>query len=280
MASAVVETIEDASRYISGTVTCTAPIPFGHKDPWLYFPDTKQFDLTRGSESRLLVTAEEDVYNHRGFMFNPEKAALVIVDMQNYFIHPTYRHHRSGLAAVQPILKVIEKCRREGIQVLWLNWIVNDDTLQNLPPAIQRTFSQTLGWHVALGSELPDGQGRCLFQGTWNAELYEPLKAVAHDSDGFFNKSRISGLWSTSEPIQHYLRESGIKTLFFAGVNTDQCVLGTLTDAYSSGFDCVLLKDCTGTMTGKQAQDVCEYNISANLGFVTDSKTFMKAESI
>ncbi|EFQ94149.1 hypothetical protein PTT_08269 [Pyrenophora teres f. teres 0-1] len=122
-----------------------------------------------------------------------------------------------------------------------------------MAPAIQRGFSKSLGWHVGLGAELPDKQGRCLFKRTWNAALYKPFRAVAQPGDLFFDKTRMSGLWSEKEPLHEYIRASGKQTLLFAGVNTDQCVFGTVSDAYSYGWDCILLDDCTGTMTGRGA---------------------------
>ena len=89
----------------------------------------------------------------------------------------------------------------------------------------------------------------------------------------------MSGLWSPELPMHKWLRESGKKTLLFAGVNTDQCLLGTLTDAYSWGWDCILIGDCAGTMTGMGAKEVCDFNIATNMGFVTDSEVFCAAES-
>lgn len=46
----------------------------------------------------------------------PSLSALVVVDMQNYFLHPSCRDHPTGLAAVEPTLKVIQKCREIGMQ--------------------------------------------------------------------------------------------------------------------------------------------------------------------
>jgi nicotinamidase-related amidase len=263
-----------------GTIVCAADIPFGGDDPWLYQPITKKFDLSRGSKRKLIVECDEELRGHSGFIIDPAKAALVVVDMQNYFVHPTYRHHAAGIAAVKPILKVIERCRKEGIQVIWLNWGIDEQTLRRMPPAVQRGFSKSLGWHVGLGAELPAGQGRCLFRGTWNAELFPPLKAVVEPNDLFFDKHQMSGMWSPNEPLHQYLSASGTKSLIFAGVNTDQCVYGTLSDAYAWGWDCVLLGDCTGTMTGRGAQELCDYNIATNMGFVTDSKAFCNAQAI
>lgn len=269
-------TEEDYNDVTVGTIKCTAPVPFGGEEQWLYLPQTKKFDLSRGSHQKMVFDCDMDE-RHTGFMIDPGTSVLIVVDMQNYFIHPMYRDHAAGIAAVQPSLDVIERCRKEGIQIAWLNWGITEHNLKTMPPAIQRGFSKSLGWHVGLGAELPDGQGRCLFKQTWNAELYEPFKAVTQPGDLFFDKSQMSGLWSTKEPLYKYLKASGKQTLLFAGVNTDQCVFGTVSDAYAHGWDCVLLNDCTGTMTGRGAQELSEYQVSTNMGFVTNSRTFCNA---
>jgi nicotinamidase-related amidase len=65
-------------------------------------------------------------------------------------------------------------------------------------------------------------------------------------------------------------------TLFFAGVNTDQCVSGTLHDAWSKGFDCILLRDGCGTTSPSFALECIEYNCAGGEGFVLDTETFAK----
>lgn len=256
-----------------GTIKCTAPIAFGGDEQWLYLPGTKKFDLTRGSPHKMVIDCNADE-RHTGFMIDPGTSVLIVVDMQNYFINPIYRDHAAGIAAIEPTLKVIERCRQEGIQIAWLNWGITEESLKRMAPAIQRGFSKTLGWHVGLGAELPDNQGRCLFKRTWNADLYDPLKAVAQPGDLFFDKTRMSGLWSTEEPLHEYLRAVGKQTLIFTGVNSDQCLFSTISDGYSYGWDCVMLSDCTGTMTGRGAQELTEYQVSTNMGFVTTSSAF------
>jgi nicotinamidase-related amidase len=144
------------------------------------------------------------------------------------FIHPKCCAHSGGIAAVEPTLKVIERCRREEIKVAWLNWVITEKDLKVMPPAVQRAFNRDLiahkgyGWHVGLGVPLPDDQGRCLWKGSWNARTYDPLLAVVDPDDAHFIKNRPSGMWQPEEPMHKYLRESGKKTILFAGVNTDQ----------------------------------------------------------
>ena len=215
-------------------------------------------------------------------MIDPTKTVFVIIDLQNYFIHPDCRDHAGGIATIQPTLRVIERCRREGIQIAWLNWGIDGNDLRTMPPAVQRGFNRDLvasqghGWHVGLGGELPGNQGRCLWKGSWNAQLYDPLLAASQIDDLFFDKNRPSGMWSPNEPLHRYLRESEKKTILFAGVNTDQCVLGTLTDAYSWGFDCLLVSDATATDSGADVQWTLG-QIARNHGFVTDSAAFLSA---
>lgn len=243
-------------------------VAFGGDDQWFYHVASKRFDLSRGSQRKIIIDADDGIRNHRGVMIDPNKTLLVIIDMQNYFVHPRCRDHTGGIGTVKPTLQVIERCRQLGIQVCWLNWGIDEYDLKVMPAAVTRGFDRAMikdkghGWHIGLGAEMPDGMGRCLFKGTWNADIYDPFKEVMTPDDVRFDKARMSGLWSPELPFHRWLSKSGKKTLLFAGVNTDQCLLGTLTDAYNWGWDCILLNDCAATMTGLNAQAVCDYNIA------------------
>ncbi|KAF1346889.1 isochorismatase hydrolase [Delphinella strobiligena] len=261
-------------------------VAFGGDDQWYYHIPSRRFDLSRGATRKLILDADDGIRNHRGCAIDPAKTVLVVIDMQNYFVHPMYHDHSGGIATIDPLLKVIERCRQEGIQVLWCNWGIDDHDLKVMPAAVTRGFNRNMikdkghGWHVGLGAPIPDNKGgkeRCLFMGTWNADIYEPLKTVMTPDDVRFDKARMSGMWSPELPMHKWLTQSGKKTLLFAGVNTDQCLLGTLTDAYNWGWDCILLSDCAATMTGLNAQQVCDHNIATNMGFVADSKDFIYA---
>ncbi|KAK3078559.1 hypothetical protein LTS18_007198 [Coniosporium uncinatum] len=259
------------------------PLAIGGDDQWLYLPDTRQFDLSRGSTRKLAIPADDGSHNHSGVVVDPDKTVLVIVDMQNYFIHPHFFHHPTGLAAIEPILSVIQRCREEGIQICWLNWVVDDYDMKVMPPSVQRCFSKNRiqerghGWSVNLGSTIPETGEKVLWKGSWNADIYDPLKAAVREDDVVCTKNRMSGLWRADEPLHQYLRATDKKTLLFAGINTDQCLLSSLTDAHSWGWDCMLVSDCAGTNTGSAAQAVSEYNIATNMGFCTDSKAILDA---
>lgn len=53
---------------------------------------------------------------------------------------------------------------------------------------------------------------------------------TASPADVWIHKNRMSGLWGTRTMCTDFLEKEGITTLLFAGVNTDQCVGGSLQD--------------------------------------------------
>ena len=77
----------------------------------------------------------------------------------------------------------------------------------------------------------------------------------------------MSGLWNEEQPLYKTLVNKGVSTLLFAGVNTDQCVLGTLVDAYNCGWGCVLVDDCCGTTTNG-GKEVSLWNVAVSFTFL------------
>ncbi|EPE09607.1 isochorismatase hydrolase [Ophiostoma piceae UAMH 11346] len=275
-------------------------------DQWQYQRLEKTYDLTRpgqGNESsertRPLTIRTTGGPQDTQVAIDPRRTALVIVDMQNFFLHPRCRDHPTGLAAVAPTLSVIDGCRRAGIQVVWLNWGLTETDLATMPAAIVTGFARSmiLGGPAnqapvprGLGVNLGGSSGRMLTKGAWNSEVYgggvpegvpSLAAAVRPDlGDVQCDKTRMSGMWSPQEPLRQYLETTevgrNIQTLLFTGVNTDQCVLGTLADAYNNGWDCVAIEDCCATTTpGGQSTTLA--NVANCYGFVVDSTTFTEA---
>ncbi|RKU48347.1 hypothetical protein DL546_008728 [Coniochaeta pulveracea] len=239
-------------------------------EEWHYDRKSKTYDLTRGRTTSYKIGTTQGP-GETFVTISPEISALVIVDMQNFFLHKDCRDHPLGLAAVDPTLRAIAQCRALGIQVIWLNWGLTDADMETLPASVQHGFSRSLiisepdpsqARRAGLGAELGGTQGRCLFKGSCNAEVYGPLKdQVRLDlGDAWCDKNRMSGLWTEGQPLYKELVRGGKRTLLFAGVNTDQCVLGTLVDGYNRGWDCVMLEDCCATTT-KGAKEVCALNV-------------------
>lgn len=271
-------------------------------DQWHYHRKERLYDLTRGYDEDGKSDKSDDLPAPGATVtisttvgpadtqisVDPSRTALVIVDMQNFFLHRRCRDHPTGRAAVAPTLAAIESCRRAGIRVIWVNWGLTKPDLAAIPAAIMSGFSRRMVLVDAdqdptpsgLGIDPGDGCGRWLVKGEWNSNVYEGetetgsvgektnnlAAAVRPDlGDVLCDKTRMSGMWSMDEPLRQYLvGQTAIRTLLFAGVNTDQCVLGTLTDAYNAGWDCVALADCCATTT-PHGQELTMMNVSVSL---------------
>ena len=93
----------------------------------------------------------------------------------------------------------------------------------------------------------------------WNSASYSPLQEKHQPQDIWIHKNRLSGFWegTASEEV---LTSHGIRTLLFAGANTDQCVGASLQDAFTKGWDCLLLSDGCATTSPKFAKQCIEFN--------------------
>jgi len=229
------------------------------------------------SLGQLDIAVDDD----RTVRMDSHKTALVVVDMQNFFLDPRIRKNPQGLKCVEPLLKVIPAVRTAGCQIIWLNWGLTTAEIETMPPALVRSF----GRHPSggFGFDMGDGLGKLLMRGEFNSDLYGSLKdeyerglKFSSRPDVWIHKNRMSGIWGPGTALETYLRENGITTLLFAGINTDQCVMGTLVDAYNKGFDCILASDLVGTASPGGQENV-EFNCRNAVGFVTDANRILKA---
>jgi ureidoacrylate peracid hydrolase len=185
-------------------------------------------------------------------------AAMIVIDMQNRFCHEKYASPGEALPTTKPIAPLqalLPHLREAGVPIIWLNWGNRPDKL-NLSPGVLRPFHRT-------GGPTPP----ILDKGSWDAEIVAPL--AAEPGDIHVDKYRISGFWDT--PLDSILRNLSVRTLFFAGVNLDQCVYATLLDAGCLGYDCVLIEDCTATRSPDFCAQGTLYNVERGTGFVVTS---------
>ena len=222
----------------------------------------------------------------------PQKTALLIVDMQNVWLSQPLRRRSPGHDAEEALLKYgIPAARKAGIQIVWLNWGFSEGDLATLSPTTMRVFGfrfdgtceldKGIGHDIGL-VKIEDGTevqaGRFLMHEQWNTQLHWPLEAErqkgleASPADVRFSKNRLSGMCDTAPGCTEFLTRNCFKTLLFAGITTDVCVMATLQDANSKGFDTVLLRDGCGTMNGKEATIATERNCLKAWGFLSSCK--------
>lgn len=244
----------------------------------------------------------------------PFKSAIVIIDMQNYFLSPAMGrlNNNAGLRAEKALLDyTIPAARRAGIQLIWVTWGITEFSLPKIPPTVWRIFgfgeeyvedeenmnsvTRSMKEHKSacgIGDQLgniaiEDGSlvdaGRKLMRDQWNTELHQPSAeaykygTTCEPADVRFHKDHLSGLSVGSSDLKGFLKQQNITTLMFSGVNTDQCVLATLQDANLSGYDTILLEDCCGTNSPDFAKQMVIYNCQRSWGFVTSGQLLYEA---
>jgi ureidoacrylate peracid hydrolase len=208
--------------------------------------------------------------------FDLGAAALLIVDMQNDFLHPDGWFAARGidgtpvLAVVPAVERLASAIRRAGVPVIWLNWGVRPDRA-NLPASFVAKGRSTRAPTYAEPS--PSGRGRILVRDEWGAATIDGL--TVDPADLLVHKHRLSGFWDNE--LDSILRQRGVTTLLFAGINTDRCVFSTLQDANFLGYDCVLVEDACATVSPAFVRDAVLYLVRLLHGVVTTSDAILSA---
>ncbi|MDS1030878.1 cysteine hydrolase [Bacillota bacterium LX-D] len=172
---------------------------------------------------------------------DPQKTALLIVDMQNQFVNKDY-----GDA---------DDARNKG---MWDKWEYFYNRLENIvipnnkklldffrKNKLEVTFGRIACYHK-------DGRDRSPVQrrpgwnnillpvGVYGAEIIDELKPL--DDEIVVEKTTDSVL--TGSNYERILRNMGIEWVVVTGVVTDQCVASTVRSLADVGFEVILVEDC------------------------------------
>ncbi|KAK9381009.1 Isochorismatase-like protein [Kockiozyma suomiensis] len=212
--------------------------------------------------------------------FDLSRTALIVVDMQNDFLHPEGWFPARGSSA-DPILHcipVVEKltklCRSNDVKVIWVNWGVRDD-VANLPHGVVQRGTAYDTKFPGYAEPSTTGKGKILVKGDFGSKTIEQLTVAPEDLT--IHKHRLSGFWDNE--LDAVLRKLGVTTLLLAGVNTDRCVFSTLQDASFIGYDCIMVDDACGTPSPEYVIKAIKYLTNMLYGACTtydDLETAMK----
>ncbi|MSP51378.1 MAG: cysteine hydrolase [Alphaproteobacteria bacterium] len=174
---------------------------------------------------------------------DPEKTALVIVDMQNTFVEP-------GAPAEVPIARDVvpainelaTKLRKRGVTVIWVNHANNGrghktdwrgffDHIVGDPKKIEKMIEYTK-------------------PGAHGTKLWRALDVK--DDDLRVTKNRYSAFTTGASSLERLLRSLGIEALILAGTKTNVCVESTGRDAMALDYKVVLVSDCCAAATDKE----------------------------
>ena len=251
----------------------------GAQDRDFYKVDEKSVDMTRPA---LPVRSVTVCALPQTITFDLNKTAYIIIDMQNDFLseHGWFssvgQDIKGAWKLFTPIKHTADRLRQARVPIIWLNWGVRADRL-NLSPGTQHTFNPAGSGPGLAGSFQPGNLGRAshavLQKDSWGAAIVDELAPPAGDIR--IDKHRISGFWDT--PLDSILRNLGVRTLLFAGINADQCVYSTLIDANFHGYDTLLVEDCTATTSPPFCLEATLFNVRFAFGFTLTSSDLLAA---
>ncbi len=158
---------------------------------------------------------------------DPRHTALLMVDMQNDFAHDDGifvkgwgKTNRWIKSIIPPCHSLLAAAREAEVATVHLRVI--NDVLRN--PA---------SWHNLWGPP------SCVIEGTWGAEFVDELKPI--EDEVVITKYTYDGFVDTQ--LESVLKKTGVKTLVFAGADSDVCVRDTAAHGFALGYTPVFAGD-------------------------------------
>ena len=211
----------------------------------------------------------ESVERRRGVLhpfarFEPARAALVVVDMQNTFVAPGGLAEVPGARAIVPnINRIAELLRRSGGTVIWIRGHVE---------------SRRGPWSLYLRhfERDPDAWRAALAPGSEGWELYPDLDVRVDDL--FVDKDRYSAFYGPDD-LDGQLRARGIETVIVCGTLTSSCCESTARDAMQHDYATIMVLDGNAGKTDAQhLNTMCTFLMSFG-DVLTTAQVCDRAES-
>lgn len=171
--------------------------------------------------------------------FNKDRSALVIIDMQNAFIHPEGSLSKMGLdtsrtsIAIKPIKLLKEEFKKQNRPVIYIQH--NHRADKSDAGMIAKVFPPIMDL------------GHCI-ENTWDAEIIDELRP--EKDDYIVKKHRFSAFYNTQ--LEDVLRGLDIESLVVVGIATNVCVESTIRDAFYRDYNVFLPREATASYTVEQ----------------------------
>ncbi len=176
--------------------------------------------------------------------------ALIIVDMQNGFCTcgGSYEQYGGTIGAdietyraiIPNIIRLTAACREAGVPVFYTQQ-VREETGIDLFTRLHKIVPERRAEFLRIPA--------CV-RGTWDAAIIDEL--APKQGDHIVVKRRDSAFQDTE--LDLWLRSSYVDTVIITGVDTAICVENTLTDAFNTGYDVILVEDAVASSWEKIGQ--------------------------
>jgi ureidoacrylate peracid hydrolase len=164
---------------------------------------------------------------------DPQKSALVIVDMQNTFCLPGAPGEVPTARDIVPAINDLAvRARDLGVPVIW---VLHTNTLNNGYSDWEVFFN-----HVVRNPDIRQRMVESLSPET--QKVWDDL--VVDPRDTTIIKNRYSAFAHGSSTLERVLRSRGIDTVLVGGTKTNVCCDSTARDAMMLDFKSVMVSDC------------------------------------
>ncbi len=158
---------------------------------------------------------------------DPRHTALMMIDMQNDFAHDEGVFVKEWGKTNRWIKPIVPQCRElllaaRAAEVAVMHLRVINDLLRN-----------PVSWHNFWGPP------SCVIEGTWGADFLEELQPA--EDEVVITKYTYDGFLDT--PLDCVLKKTEIRTLVFAGIDSDVCVRDTAAHGFALGYNAVFVRD-------------------------------------
>jgi len=165
-------------------------------------------------------------FNKHEMKLCSEKAALLVVDMQLFFLDPKSPTFTcGGLAVIPNIKRIIQAFRNANRPVIFTRHVHHADGLD----------AGIMEWWW---------EGMCI-EGSPESEIHKDISPL--DNEKVISKHRYSAFYNTD--LETILRVQNIEDIVLAGIMTNMCCESTARDAYYRDYRVFFLADGTGSIT-------------------------------
>ena len=184
-------------------------------------------------------------FNSHEMVLDRDKSALLVIDMQRFFLDPDSPTFTCGGLAILPTLRrVVGSFRSSGRPVIFTRHVHHPDDLD----------SGIMGWWW---------EGKCL-EGTRESEIHPELAPLPGEK--IVCKHRYSAFYDTD--LETVLRCLKVEDLVVTGVMTNLCCESTARDAYYRDYRVFVLADGTATIN-EEMHVASLLNLAYGFAFVT-----------
>ena len=177
------------------------------------------------------------VMNKRGRLhvfeaLQPEKTALVVIDMQNSFVNGKVKAE-TALAIIPRINQLAGQLRQMGGRVAWVQLQAGREDGSSVAELYHKYFFSEQG---------AENHRRGLTPGEWGYELCDDLDVQDQDIRAW--KTRHSAFIQGHGNLHELLQAEGIENILIGGTVTNFCCETTGRDAMMLDYRAVMISDC------------------------------------